>query len=134
MLEYTKISSVISYLKFYYSKNTFQWQYSCFWEQSNDFPIRFCTNDKIYNHETSIAHRQLYFQSIGQAMKGIQRVSVVYIWSNICIYTNKIYNWMLRKIYKDWFMSWKYINLKKFQGYSLICPKNCDFQIRESPP
>ena len=42
-------------------------------EQSNDFPIRFCTNDKIHNHETSIARRQLYFQSIGQAMKGIQR-------------------------------------------------------------
>ena len=42
-------------------------------EQSNDFPIRFCTNDKIYNHKTSIARRQLYFQSIGQAMKGFQR-------------------------------------------------------------
>ena len=70
------MSSVISYLKFYYSKNTFQCllaDNTLAFEQSNDFPIRFCTNDKIYNHETSIARRQLYFQSIGQAMKGIQR-------------------------------------------------------------
>ena len=42
-------------------------------EQSNDFLIRFCTNDKN-NHETSIERRQLYFQSIGIVMKGIQRV------------------------------------------------------------
>ena len=92
MLEYTKISSVISYLKFYYSKNTFQCllaDNTLAFEQSNDFPIRFCTNDKIYNHETSIARRQLYFQSIGQAMKGIQRDAKIFSKNRILVKLTK---------------------------------------------